>query len=311
MSKSIYWLGIVISFCIVCIGVLILFSLSEAQITAVTAVVPFRLLLFILLFLIGGIVMYISMKGLCIHYSKDKEVNKDIVDDEDLVELEDVVVNEPGLQRFYEVFLSLRDNMKLIADNKDGVIALLDSYFKEKMIKNAVDDDSHGSDQIERSPKELLSRMDLMVELTRSLLQCTGRSSILEAVITMGAALSKSRRASVMVLNSDKDGLILHSVHGWKPDEKMADNVIPLADSVAGRVIKNGERLFVTDVTQDLGRASRTGYTTSSFLILPIKAGKDIIGVLNLTEKENDEIYGIDDLELLNYLLNQSALALL
>ncbi len=81
---------------------------------------------------------------------------------------------------------------------------------------------------------------------------------------------------------------------------------------VAARVLKNGKPLVVTDVgnTGLPPAPSERKYKTRSFLSYPIVMGDQKIGVLNMTDKVDGSAYGEYDLELLNAVTPQLAVAL-
>lgn len=77
----------------------------------------------------------------------------------------------------------------------------------------------------------------------------------------------------------------------------------------AGRVAAGGQPLMVPDVRNDPFYLPMTGEQVGSALILPLKVGAQVIGVLNM---ESDEVGGFDamDVGVLQPLANQLAIAL-
>ena len=225
------------------------------------------------------------------------------------VDLEDLTVDDPGLEAFYELFLSLKNDLRKINDNREGLFRALEQHFSENRLeqKNAPTDDSGAANN---SSDAADSRFGLMEQMVNSLIHCRGKDAVLEGVLGMSSALTRSRRASVMLLDETGTGLRLFETAGWEPDPALAGSIIPLDAGLAGKVVAEGKRMLVTDVAADLGSSSREGYESRSFIILPIRDGERVIGVLNLTEKENRDIYTLDELELLNFLLNLTSLAL-
>ena len=81
--------------------------------------------------------------------------------------------------------------------------------------------------------------------------------------------------------------------------KKVSDVRLRLREGVSGKVADEGMPLLVKDACQDdrlrEGKHSRR-YHTSSFISLPLLAGDKLIGVINITEKENLLPFDEDDL---------------
>lgn len=151
----------------------------------------------------------------------------------------------------------------------------------------------------------------LLREMARTLLGAAGREDLFRRVIRMAAGVSRSRRASIMLVNPEHTGLILQEALGWEPDETVRRTLFPLDGCLSGSVVREGKRMLVSDIKTVTGRDNREGYTSSSFIILPFYDNGQVAGVINLTEREESDLYEYDELELLNHLLDLLALVLL
>lgn len=97
--------------------------------------------------------------------------------------------------------------------------------------------------------------------------------------------LSGARRISVFLARGGE--LVLEKSMGL-PDARVGQKLS--ADDLAAKVFSRQKRLFVTEVEThpEVGRENRLGYVSHSFIIVPLMTfQREVLGVVNLTEKEN------------------------
>ena len=139
-------------------------------------------------------------------------------------------------------------------------------------------------------------------QMINDIIQSSNVTELFEKVIFWGASLTQSDRASLMIVDKNKELYIFKTI-GWSDDVKQKiDNIkIPLGTGIAGKVASENKRVFVTNIenyeTYDF--KFKENYRTKSFISMPIFGIKKVVAVLNLTDNKND-IYSINDLEILN-----------
>ncbi|RJQ83810.1 MAG: GAF domain-containing protein [Desulfobacteraceae bacterium] len=84
---------------------------------------------------------------------------------------------------------------------------------------------------------------------------------------------------------------------------------IDFETSIAKYAVLTKAALLVDDIEKDtrFGRESRPQYGTKSFICLPIKTSREIIGVLTISRRKNDRSYSADVIEGLEILLSNAA----
>ena len=80
-------------------------------------------------------------------------------------------------------------------------------------------------------------------------------------------------------------------------------------EGIAGRVFLDGEPLLVNKASDREEFDARDKYKSKSYVSLPIYKGRNIIGVLNLTEKE-EGLYSKGEIDLLKFVSDAVALKL-
>jgi len=132
---------------------------------------------------------------------------------------------------------------------------------------------------------------------------------ILYVTLERALLLSNADMGSVLILDrSDAKSFIVKASIGLGDYIKMDDR-IDFDTSIAKYAVINKSPLIVEDIEKErrFGRSNRLHYGTKSFVIMPIKTIKDVIGVLTLSREEGDEVFTEADVESLTPLLSNAA----
>lgn len=130
------------------------------------------------------------------------------------------------------------------------------------------------------------------------------------SVARSSAELLQAELGSMLLYNADDESLTAEASVG-KDVNILSSNSDDIGKRVAERVMKNGKPIVVTDVANTgLPPApSERKYKTRSFLSYPLVFGEEKVGVLNMTDKVDGGVYDEYDLELLNAVTPQLAVA--
>jgi class 3 adenylate cyclase/GAF domain-containing protein len=129
--------------------------------------------------------------------------------------------------------------------------------------------------------------------------------------ITLERALSLTRSDIGSILGLEKTepkSFVVKTTVGLGKLVKVGD-CIDFESSIAKYAVINKSPLVVKDIEKDsrFGRANLPHYGTKSFVCMPIKTSKEIIGVLTLSRKDTDQTYSQEDVEALTPLLSNAA----
>src|SRR3990172_3469024 len=114
---------------------------------------------------------------------------------------------------------------------------------------------------------------------------------------------------SVLILEQPhREAFILQASIGHGEILHKGDRVA-FGDSLAKYAVINKSPLKGDDIEKDIrfGRSSRSLYGTKSFLCMPLKGIREVIGVLNLSRRESTLPFSQDDVEILTPLLSSIA----
>ncbi|MDD3618288.1 MAG: GAF domain-containing protein [Desulfobulbaceae bacterium] len=132
---------------------------------------------------------------------------------------------------------------------------------------------------------------------------------ILYVTLERALMLTGADMGSVLILDrSEGKSFVVKASIGLGERVKMDDR-INFDTSIAKYAVINKSPLIVEDIEREsrFGRANRLHYGTKSFVIMPIKTIKDVIGVLTISREHDDKVFTESDVESLTPLLSNAA----
>lgn len=153
------------------------------------------------------------------------------------------------------------------------------------------------------------SEMAILKELSELCYVTFDPDEILYVTLERALSLTKSDIGSVLVLEkADARYFTVKASIGTGQHIKIGDH-IDFETSIAKYAVINKSPLVVEDVEKDsrFGRANLAQYSTKSFVCMPIKTSKEIVGVVTISRRDSARTYTHDDVEALTPLLSNAA----
>ena len=121
------------------------------------------------------------------------------------------------------------------------------------------------------------------------------------SLVQISAELMRAERSSLLLFDEKSGSFKVKAAIGARADVIKRETGT-LGARVASKVLRQARAVIVADVNKiRLGAAPADwGYKTNSFISYPITVGERKIGILNVTDRADREIYNENDLELLN-----------
>lgn len=132
---------------------------------------------------------------------------------------------------------------------------------------------------------------------------------ILHVALERALELCDSELGSVMILEKpERRSFKVRACIGLEQYIKNGDS-IAFEESIAKYAVLNKSPIVVEDIEKDnrFGRTNRSQYGTKSFICMPIKTSRDIIGVMTISRKENTRVYTPQDADILAPLISNAA----
>jgi phosphoserine phosphatase RsbU/P len=135
--------------------------------------------------------------------------------------------------------------------------------------------------------------------------------SVLNELVRLVGRLLGVSRCSLMLIEPDSKALRIRAAHGIAPDVVKASR-IRIGEGIAGWVALHGRPLLVKDVATHplFKRQSASHYSTRSLLTVPLLFRDRVIGVLNVNNKRDGEVFKESDQVLLSTVANFLVIAL-
>lgn len=160
---------------------------------------------------------------------------------------------------------------------------------------------------VERKSEEV----DVLTEINRRLKGHFEIGSLLKEIMNTTKKILKSEACSLLLVDEETQQLFFYVTDD--SGSNLDQFRIEKGQGVVGAVFESGEPLIVNNAQQDprffKGVDAETGFVTKSLACVPMTLGRRVIGVVEVLNKlEND--YAEDDLQILETLASQSALAI-
>ncbi len=158
-----------------------------------------------------------------------------------------------------------------------------------------------------------VARLEQIIEVSRVINSTLNLEPLLHNIIQIATDLTATEASSILLLDKKTGELHFEIATGVKGQE-VKPIVVPLDNSIAGWVVKEGEPLLIPDVRKDPRHYHQvddmTQFSTRSILGVPLRVKDKVIGVLEVLNKIDDKEFTQDDVETLTTLAAQAAIAI-
>lgn len=175
-------------------------------------------------------------------------------------------------------------------------------------------------DQKERASKELAKKMNnlsILYSVSKALNFASDLKKILLFILDKARDAVDAQKASLMLLDSKTNELVVHVVRGVPSDVEAKINQgaiectrIKVGEGIAGQVAATRQYLLLNEAGSDTRFKKSDKSYVESILCMPLIANDEVIGVINLTNKSKGGRFMTEDVELLSTLANQAAITI-
>jgi len=157
------------------------------------------------------------------------------------------------------------------------------------------------------------STMDALAQVAQIVAVGVTPDELLSRVVTFAAKTMRAGGASAFLLDETKGELRIVAATGPNSSALIGQR-LDVGEGIAGRIALDGKPMMVPDVPFEPSHAGRfdllTGLETRSVLGVPLVNRGQVVGVLEVVNREGDVPFSLDDLDLLSAIANQAAVAL-
>ncbi|HSG28254.1 MAG TPA: sensor domain-containing diguanylate cyclase, partial [Candidatus Krumholzibacterium sp.] len=141
---------------------------------------------------------------------------------------------------------------------------------------------------------DLTKQLMACVELGKAVTSTLDREQILKIILNRLSQLIRAQNWTLYLLDSEGRELRFEVVVGLEGRD-LKGLKLKVGEGLAGMVAETGEPILVPDTDSeprfDRRTDTRTGFLTHSLITLPLKLGQRVIGVLQIVNPENQELF--------------------
>ena len=162
------------------------------------------------------------------------------------------------------------------SENKAGQIVGIDGIVHDVTDKN----------QLEEELITEKTKLEQILELDEEISVIKEFDQLINCVVDRASIVLEAQKCSVMMLDDEKKVLMVAGAKGMS-DAVVKKAKLELGEPIAGVVAGNGQPLLVKNIEYDRNfrRANKPAYFGRSFIIVPIKLGEKVAGVINIADK--------------------------
>jgi hypothetical protein len=158
-----------------------------------------------------------------------------------------------------------------------------------------------------------LHRLNTYANVSSLIAQALDLQDVLEAVLYFSMEALSAEAASVLLLDYEKKSFRFYSVEG-PAKAGLLTATFPADQGVAGSVLRSGQSEVINDVQTDsrfYGTAdARSGFVTRNLVAIPLTAGQEKIGVLEILNKTDGAAFTEEDRLLIEPIAEEIAFAI-
>lgn len=140
-----------------------------------------------------------------------------------------------------------------------------------------------------------------------------GHLELLQSITDTARTIFRAAACSLALLDEENERLVFHVASGAGADE-VVGMTVSVNQGVAGWVVTSGQPIAIGDVTQDprfaSDFASETGYVPRSILAMPLETDREMIGAIEVLDRDRSAADSSGDMQLLSHFARQAALAI-
>ena len=162
-----------------------------------------------------------------------------------------------------------------------------------------------------------LGKLSMLYNIGRAMTFIEELKGLLGYILRQALRITGAEKGSIMLYNNEASVLQVRVVEGLKDaevQERINNMEIPTrsfkpGEGVAGEVFSKGEPIRLNNIKQDVRFLDPEKSYVKSIVCIPLIAFGDIIGVINVTNKENEKPFSKSDEEMLQAVADQAAAA--
>lgn len=165
---------------------------------------------------------------------------------------------------------------------------------------------------------KILQNFSYLLKISRAMTHISDLKDLLKYIMTQALEIIEAEKGSIMLYDHETDQLSISIIEGLadKSYQERINNKqvkcksFKLGEGVAGQVLQTAEPIILNNIQGDELFIEADSSFTRSIACLPIVVYKDVIGVINVTNKRDETHFSEVDLVMLKAITDQAAVAI-
>ncbi len=213
------------------------------------------------------------------------------------------------LRRLFDHIINISQNIKggIAKDLSPGVVDESQNELQQILQSFNAIEGEYRLNSVQLAQKA--SEVSILKELSDLCYVTLDPWELLHVTLERALLLTKADIGSIMILGKSVPKSFTVKASIGLGDHLRIDDKIDFETSIAKYAVINKTPLVIEDIEKErrFGRTNRMRYGTKSFVVMPIKTIKDVIGVLTISCKDDNKIFSEADVEALSPLLSNAA----
>lgn len=168
-------------------------------------------------------------------------------------------------------------------------------------------------ERLEEGLKNKGDKLEQVLSIDQRISSIHELNHLVDFIVEKATEILGAQRCSLMLLDMESQELLIKGAKGL--DENIIKETrVKLGESISGLVARDFKPLVVVNIETDsiVARKNNPSYKSKSFLSVPIKLHDQIVGVVNVADKDpqGEGIFTQTDLKILSMIVQQAAIAI-
>jgi len=169
----------------------------------------------------------------------------------------------------------------------------------------------------EKELKRQMYNLSILYDVGKALNFIDDISKLIAHILDRAIDIAGSRKGSLMLYDLETDELVVRLVRGLdrETEEKIMNGEIRCrriknGEGIAGRVFASGNSLIINNTSEDPRFIDSMSTYATNIMCIPLKVYQETIGVINITDKIDEDHFTENDMQTVTALANQVAIAI-
>jgi len=191
----------------------------------------------------------------------------------------------------------------------EEMVEAIDRALAEARLRKERDELTRHLLQTNRQLEQHVKELRILYTLGRSVTSLLDLELVLNRVVEAAVYLTGAEEGSLMLIDEETGDLYMRAARGVG-DKHARGFRVRVEDSIAGRVLQTGGPIMLGGTPQDDTYKVKTDYFVKALLNVPLKVGKEVMGVLAVNNRDVARPFSPRHLRMLTALADYASIAI-